>query len=167
MKVVVPFHSFIIFLLLSPAMVAFAQNYYDHLHFYFLECVVGSPNATVVVSVNLHLESSAGGFDNIGVIDNILLQGPQPSSPVIGRAQGLVVYSDLTGLSVTMALNFVHRRGAQRELVGHACSGGTSWEECRTGASVEADSSGLKDGHMATHPLYVGCPLRCTRITFE
>ncbi|KAG6497424.1 dirigent protein 2-like [Zingiber officinale] len=111
MEVVVSFPSFILFLLLSSATVAFSQNYSDHLHFYFLERVAGSPNATAVVSVNLHPESPAGGFGNIGVIDNILLEGPEPSSPVIGRAQGLAVFSDLTGLSITTALNLVFTAG--------------------------------------------------------
>ncbi|XP_042400702.1 dirigent protein 2-like [Zingiber officinale] len=111
MEGVVSFPSFILFLLLSSATVTFAQNYSEHLHFYFLERVAGSPNATSVVSVDLHPESPAGGFGNIGVIDNILLEGPEPSSPAIGRAQGLVVYSDLTGLSVTTALNLVLTAG--------------------------------------------------------
>ncbi|KAG6497421.1 dirigent protein 2-like [Zingiber officinale] len=111
MQVVVSFPSFILFLLLSSAMVGFAQNYSVHLHFYFLERVVGSPNATAVVSVNLHPESPAGGFGDIRVIDNILLEGPEPSSPAIGRAQGLVVYSDLTGLSAMTALDLVFTAG--------------------------------------------------------
>ncbi|XP_042401331.1 dirigent protein 2-like [Zingiber officinale] len=112
MEAVVSFPSFILFLLLSSATVAFSQNYSDHLHFYFLERVAGSPNATGVVSVNLHPESPAGGFGNIEVIDNILLEGPEPSSPIIGRrAQGLAVFSDLTGLSITTALNLVFTAG--------------------------------------------------------
>ncbi|XP_042400590.1 dirigent protein 2-like [Zingiber officinale] len=92
-------------------MVGFAQNYSVHLHFYFLERVAGSPNATGVVSVNLHPESPAGGFGNIGVINNILLEEPEPSSSVIGRAQGLTVFSDLAGLSITTALNLVFTAG--------------------------------------------------------
>ncbi|XP_074586239.1 dirigent protein 2-like [Curcuma longa] len=111
MNVLVSFPSFILFLLLSSAMVAFAQNHSDHLHFYFLERVVGSPNATAAVSVNLHPESPVPSFGNIGVMDDILLEGADPSSPVIGRAQGLVVYSDLTGLSATTAVNLVFTAG--------------------------------------------------------
>lgn len=112
MEVLLSFPSFILFLLLSSATVAFAQRYSDHLHFYFLERVVGSPNATAAVSVNLHPESPVGGFfGNIGVMDDILLEGPEPSSPAIGRAQGLVVYSDLTGSSATTAVNLVFTAG--------------------------------------------------------
>ncbi|XP_074586723.1 dirigent protein 2-like [Curcuma longa] len=111
MKVRVSFASFILFLLLSSAMVAFAHNYSDHLHFYLLERLVGSPNATAAVSVNVHPESPVPGFGNLGVIDNILLEGPEPSSPVIGRAQGLVAYSDLTGLSATTAMSLVFTAG--------------------------------------------------------
>ncbi|KAG6501387.1 hypothetical protein ZIOFF_041266 [Zingiber officinale] len=111
MEAVVSFLSFILFLLLSSAMVGFAHNYSVHLHLYFLERVAGSPNATSVVSVNLHPESPAGGFGNIKVIDSILLEEPEPSSPAIGRLQGLVVYSDLTGPNAMTALNLVFNAG--------------------------------------------------------
>ncbi|XP_074562824.1 dirigent protein 2-like [Curcuma longa] len=111
MKMAVSSPSFFLFLILSFAVVAFAQHHSTHLHFYALERFFGSPNPTVAFSVNLHPESPMEGFGNLGVFDDIILAGLDPNSPVIGRLQGSTANTDLTGHSLTTIINLVFTAG--------------------------------------------------------
>ncbi|XP_074583204.1 dirigent protein 1-like [Curcuma longa] len=82
----------LLLLLLLLAVAAFvatgdAHSKFRHLHLY-------SHNADPAVSVDLHRNNS---FGNILVFDNLLREGPDPSSPAIARPQGMAVISDLTG----------------------------------------------------------------------
>ncbi|URE32736.1 disease resistance response protein 206 [Musa troglodytarum] len=72
-----------------------------HLHFYFHEMYSG-PNATgLVVAVPPALI----------VIDDMLREGPERSSKLIGRAQGLSAQASLDGTALLTAINFVFTEG--------------------------------------------------------
>ncbi|KAG6492591.1 hypothetical protein ZIOFF_047556 [Zingiber officinale] len=111
MKMAVSSPSFLLFIILSLAVVAFPQHRSTHLHFYVLSRFFGSPNPTVTFSVILHLESPMEGFGNLGVFDDIIIAGLDPSSPVIGRVQGSTANTDLTGHSSTSTINLVFTAG--------------------------------------------------------
>ncbi|KAJ4755920.1 Dirigent protein [Rhynchospora pubera] len=80
-----------------------------HLHFYFHEIYSG-PNATAVAVVNPPRNDSA--FGAMGMVDDMLKEGPDPSSKLIGRAQGLTAVPSMeqNGGILTM-LNFVFTDG--------------------------------------------------------
>ncbi|KAM0891780.1 hypothetical protein ACQ4PT_026163 [Festuca glaucescens] len=75
-----------------------------HLRFYVHEVDVGT-NATVVNVASLHRNSSK--FGDVNVFDNMVREGPDPASRLIGRAQGLAVHASLDGRSGLVAINFV------------------------------------------------------------
>ncbi|GJN20530.1 hypothetical protein PR202_gb07921 [Eleusine coracana subsp. coracana] len=83
-----------------------------HLHFYFHELYSGGPNGTTV-----QLAPARGGINNAsffgmaGVVDDMLREGADPSSRLIGRAQGLTVGSSLSDGALTTELNFVFTNG--------------------------------------------------------
>ncbi|XP_074577835.1 dirigent protein 2-like [Curcuma longa] len=110
MKMAVSSPSFLLFLILSSAVIAFAQHHSTHLHFYVLERFYGSPNPTVAFSVILHPESPMEGFGDLGVFDDIILAGLDPSSPIIGQSQGSNANTDFTGHSLTIT-NLVFTAG--------------------------------------------------------
>ncbi|XP_042414710.1 dirigent protein 2-like [Zingiber officinale] len=130
MKMAVSSPSFLLFIILSLAVVAFPQHRSTHLHFYVLSRFFGSPNPTVTFSVILHLESPMEDFGNLGVFDDIIIAGLDPSSPVIGRAQGSTANTDLTGHSSTSTINLVFTageyNGSSLMVLGRVLMGGMS-----------------------------------------
>ncbi|CAL9777054.1 unnamed protein product [Musa acuminata subsp. burmannicoides] len=78
-----------------------------HLHFYFYD-YYGGPNATTITVVSPPGNSS---FGSIGVGDNILREGPESSSKLIGRAQELAVQAGQESTAYLSALNFVFTAG--------------------------------------------------------
>ncbi|KAJ4773246.1 Dirigent protein [Rhynchospora pubera] len=79
-----------------------------HLHFYFHEILSG-PNATVLTVVNPSNNTSLT-FGKIVVVDDLLLEGLDENSKLIGRAQGLVGAVGKDG-SLETLLNFVFTEG--------------------------------------------------------
>nr|CAB3461084.1 unnamed protein product [Digitaria exilis] len=77
-----------------------------HLHFYFHEVDAGTPNATVVNVASLH-SKNASTFGDVNVFDNALREGPDPSSRLIGRAQGLAAHASLDESGGLTAIDFV------------------------------------------------------------
>ncbi|RRT65120.1 hypothetical protein B296_00010816 [Ensete ventricosum] len=71
----------------------------SHLRFYFHETVRG-PDATSIVVASLHKNSST--FGDVHVFDNALRETADPSSKLIGRAQGLATSSSLTDLTLSL-----------------------------------------------------------------
>ncbi|KAJ4762429.1 Dirigent protein [Rhynchospora pubera] len=80
-----------------------------HLHFYFHEILSG-PNATVMTVVNPSNNTNSFTFGAIAVIDDLLLEGQDDNSTLIGRAQGLVGAVGRDG-SLESMLNFVFTKG--------------------------------------------------------
>ncbi|WOL04485.1 hypothetical protein Cni_G13206 [Canna indica] len=112
--------SFLIFFLLFSAceVIARASVHHvgdeklTHLHFYFHEIDAG-PNSTVVMSVDLHKNGTT--FGNIGIFDNTLRTGPEPSSALIGRAQGIGVHSALDDKTGLTTINLVFTAGEYKD----------------------------------------------------
>ncbi|CAK9148434.1 unnamed protein product [Ilex paraguariensis] len=77
-----------------------------HLHFYFHDVVTG-PNATAYrVAQATITNTSATGFGAVVVLDNALTEGPNLSSKLVGRAQGIYALAALNESSLLMVLNF-------------------------------------------------------------
>ncbi|KAF3323790.1 dirigent protein 11-like protein [Carex littledalei] len=79
-----------------------------HLHFYFHEILSG-PDATVMTVVKAP-NTDSFTFGAIAVIDDMLREGQDENSTLIGRAQGLVGAVGMDGSLETM-LNFVFTEG--------------------------------------------------------
>ncbi|TVU30963.1 hypothetical protein EJB05_22622, partial [Eragrostis curvula] len=83
-----------------------------HLHFYFHELYSGGPNGTMAL-----LSPARGGINNssffgmLSALDDMLRQGADPSSRLIGRAQGISVGSSLSDGSLLTMLDFVFTDG--------------------------------------------------------
>ncbi|RRT64920.1 hypothetical protein B296_00015065 [Ensete ventricosum] len=82
-----------------------------HLHFYFHEIYAGANVTTMVVAVPPGTNSSFTTFGALIVIDDMLREGPEPSSKLIGRAQGLVAQASQEGSALLTAFNFVFTEG--------------------------------------------------------
>ncbi|XP_051210237.2 pterocarpan synthase 1-like [Lolium perenne] len=98
-----------VFLLLSSSLLicgpaSAADVDVTHLRFYVHEVEVGT-NATVVNVASPHRNSSK--FGDVNVFDNMVREGPDPTSRLIGRAQGLAVHASVDGRSGLVAINFV------------------------------------------------------------
>lgn len=100
----------LLFLSLTPLLTS-AHKMPVHLHFYMQEKVT-DPNATSIVVAKgpVALPGTPYRFGDITVVDNALTKGPDPTSALIGRAQGLftVMKSDP---SVSWVFNIVFTYG--------------------------------------------------------
>lgn len=55
--------------------------------------------------------SAVSTFGVIVIADNLLTEGPDPSSKEIGRAQGMYASTDMNTVSLTMVFNLVFTEG--------------------------------------------------------
>ncbi|MQM03251.1 hypothetical protein Taro_036024 [Colocasia esculenta] len=77
-----------------------------HLHFFFHDVVTGpSPTATRVVEAAT-TNSSSNGFGAVVMIDDALTERPDPSSKLVGRAQGMYALASRDEVALLMALNY-------------------------------------------------------------
>ncbi|KDP40498.1 hypothetical protein JCGZ_24497 [Jatropha curcas] len=81
-----------------------------HLHFYFHD-IVGGKNATVV-RIAGPPDSGLGNFGNTMMMDDPLTEGPELSSKLIGKAQGLYAMAAQNDLSLLMVVNYAFTDGA-------------------------------------------------------
>ncbi|KAL1804429.1 hypothetical protein ACET3Z_033076 [Daucus carota] len=83
------------------------------LHFFLHEAAApGSANQTAFLVAESNISSTSPTlYGQVSVIDDILREGPEPDSPIVGRAQGLSVSSDLREPTIIMSLNFVFTTG--------------------------------------------------------
>ncbi|KAG6534951.1 hypothetical protein ZIOFF_008865 [Zingiber officinale] len=89
---------------------ASAENYL-HLRFFQHERILGTPNATVVLSVNADNSGLATGFGNIVAYDNALRETTDLRAPIIGHSQGLGIGSDRSGASGFTVFSMVFTGG--------------------------------------------------------
>ncbi|KAF7128194.1 hypothetical protein RHSIM_Rhsim11G0189900 [Rhododendron simsii] len=81
------------------------------LHFYFRDQVSGkNPTAVGVAQAN-NTSQSPTFFGLVRVMDNALTVGPEPNSPIVGRAQGTYTSAGLEEVGLLMTLNFVFTSG--------------------------------------------------------
>ncbi|KAK4432188.1 Dirigent protein 21 [Sesamum alatum] len=83
----------------------------SHLHFYFHDIVSGRHPTAVRVAEAAVTNSSATGFGLVVMIDDPLTLGPNISSKIVGRAQGIYGSADLSNLGLLMVLNFAFTEG--------------------------------------------------------
>ncbi|KAI4984846.1 dirigent protein 22-like [Hordeum vulgare subsp. vulgare] len=100
-------------LLAAAAAPASAAEKETRLRVYWHDVVSGGPNARVVqVAQAPSSNASATGFGTVLVIDDPLTEGPNLTSRLLGRAQGIYVSAGKDSLSLLMAMNFVFVDGA-------------------------------------------------------
>ncbi|KAA8549630.1 hypothetical protein F0562_001352 [Nyssa sinensis] len=80
-----------------------------HFRVYWHDVISGS-NASVV-SVTQPSNKSTTAFGNIRVIDDALTEGPEPSSKLVGRAQGFYAAASQQEIGLLMAMNFAFIEG--------------------------------------------------------
>ena len=81
---------FLLFTLFSSSDSSFLpKERYVHLRFFFHEIESG-PNATIYTVINRNESSPSYTFGDIHVVDSILREGTESTSPLLGRAQGVV-----------------------------------------------------------------------------
>ncbi|XXG65163.1 hypothetical protein AAC387_Pa05g2935 [Persea americana] len=96
--------------LLRPA-TGFGKEKLSHLHFYFHDIVSGrNPTAVRVASAPM-TNNSATGFGAVVMIDNPLTEGPEPTSKLVGRAQGIYALASQETVGLLMAVNFAFMDG--------------------------------------------------------
>jgi len=80
-----------------------------HLHFYFHDIVVGTSPTAVRVAQAPSTSVSLTGFGALVMIDDPLTEEPDPSSRLVGHAQGMYALAsqEEAGLMMTMNLAFV------------------------------------------------------------
>ncbi|KAI3446401.1 hypothetical protein Pfo_003066, partial [Paulownia fortunei] len=83
----------------------------SHLHFYFHDIVSGRNPTAVRVAEAAMTNSSATGFGFVVMMDDPLTLGPNMSSKIVGRAQGIYASADLTNVGLLMVLNFAFIEG--------------------------------------------------------
>ncbi|XP_059643897.1 dirigent protein 23-like [Cornus florida] len=88
-----------------------AKENVTKLHFYFHDIVTGkNPTAIQVAQSNLTAKSPTL-FGLVRMFDNILTEGPEPTSQTVGRAQGFYGSAGLEELSMLMTMNLVFTQG--------------------------------------------------------
>uniref|UniRef100_A0A0D9XJE3 Dirigent protein n=1 Tax=Leersia perrieri TaxID=77586 RepID=A0A0D9XJE3_9ORYZ len=99
-----------------------------HLHFFFHEVFTDGPNGTTATVVP-PARSDGGSFGFVATVDDMLREGADPSSRLIGRAQGVTAGTSLSGDgAITTLLNLVFTedgpyRGSTLQVFGRALLG--------------------------------------------
>ncbi|XP_022851018.1 dirigent protein 22-like [Olea europaea var. sylvestris] len=83
----------------------------SHLHFYFHDIVSGRNPTAVRVASAAMTNTSSSSFGAMFMMDDPLTVGPNMTSKLIGRAQGIYASADLDELGLLMVLNFAFVEG--------------------------------------------------------
>ncbi|KEH15925.1 putative plant disease resistance response protein [Medicago truncatula] len=89
---------------IDPKLFRRRQNV-SHFRFYWHDVVSGD-NATAIEIIPPLPKFNTTNFGEVKVIDNALTSGPQLSSKLVGRAQGIYSYTSQTELNFLMIMNF-------------------------------------------------------------
>ena len=82
-----------------------------HLHFYLHDTLSGNNPTSVPVARAPTTNTSQTLFGLTYVIDDPLTMGPEITSKLVGRAQGMYASASQNGFALSMALNFVFSEG--------------------------------------------------------
>ncbi|OVA00952.1 Plant disease resistance response protein [Macleaya cordata] len=82
----------------------------SHLHFYFHDTVSGK-NPTAVQIAAPTAKKSGSFFGITMIIDDKLTEGPEPTSKIIGRAQGIYAIAAQEEIGLLMNMNLVFMEG--------------------------------------------------------
>ncbi|XP_057849437.2 dirigent protein 23-like [Cryptomeria japonica] len=83
----------------------------SHLQFYFHDKVEGKNVTAVLVASAPTTNTSSTFFGGVVVIDDLLTEGPEPTSKLVGRAQGLYAAAGQEELRLLMAVTYVFQGG--------------------------------------------------------
>lgn len=78
------------------------------LHFFFHDIVSGPAQTTVVV---VPPANTTTYFGQVNIFDDALTERPEPTSKILGRAQGLYGFASQEDFSLLMAMTFVFTSG--------------------------------------------------------
>ncbi|KAF3441190.1 hypothetical protein FNV43_RR16593 [Rhamnella rubrinervis] len=97
---------------LSPEEFRLKSKNLTHLHFYFHDVVSGrNPTAVRVAGTNTTNNNTLTDFGAVVVMDDALTVGPESSSKLIGRAQGIYASASQTEVGFLMVPNYVFFEG--------------------------------------------------------
>ncbi|MQM03053.1 hypothetical protein Taro_035830 [Colocasia esculenta] len=107
------FGLFAFFLLLLSAAVAeddhrfpLGEEKRTHLRFYLHDILGGPEPTTLVVATAKTTSKSPTLFGTVVMADDPLTEGPEPTSKLVGRAQGLYASASKREVALLMAMNF-------------------------------------------------------------
>ncbi|KAJ8631571.1 hypothetical protein MRB53_024894 [Persea americana] len=83
----------------------------SHLHFYFHDTVRGKTPSAVKVADAQMTNQSATFFGKVMMADEPLTEGPEPTSRLLGRAQGIYGYSGQSEITLIMAMAYSFTSG--------------------------------------------------------
>ncbi|KAL5545411.1 hypothetical protein UlMin_005098 [Ulmus minor] len=96
---------------ISPKELGLKQEKLTHIHFYFHDVIRGqNPTAIQILKAKLPNTSSIG-FGFTVMADNPLTVGPEQSSKLVGKAQGLYASASQTEIGLLMVFNLVFTQG--------------------------------------------------------
>ncbi|XP_062017720.1 dirigent protein 22-like [Rosa rugosa] len=95
---------------MDPELFGLKKEKLTHFRLYWHD-VVDGPNPSAVTIVQPPSNSSQTRFGLIRMFDNALTQGPEPSSKLLGRAQGFYGSASQEDISLLMAENFAFVQG--------------------------------------------------------
>ncbi|XP_057848459.1 dirigent protein 23-like [Cryptomeria japonica] len=82
-----------------------------HLQFYFHDRVAGKNVTAVEVASAPSTKTSATVFGKVFVLDDPLTEGPEPTSKLVGKAQGLYASASQEEFHLLMAVTYVFQGG--------------------------------------------------------
>ncbi|OVA06295.1 Plant disease resistance response protein [Macleaya cordata] len=82
------------------------------LHFYMHTSSMTKDPTVVTMAEAPTTKDSPSSFGLLGMTDNILTEGPEPTSTYLGRAQGLLAASSREEWNLVMATGFVFKEGS-------------------------------------------------------
>ncbi|KAI3511965.1 hypothetical protein L1887_19127 [Cichorium endivia] len=96
---------------LSPKSIGLKKQKLSHLHFYFHDILGGNQPTALPVAQSAISNTSFTRFGLMVMIDDALTMGPEPSSKIVGRAQGVYASADLSQIGFLMVMNYVFVEG--------------------------------------------------------
>ncbi|XP_048128315.1 dirigent protein 23-like [Rhodamnia argentea] len=100
-----------------------AERKTTRLHFYFHDTLSGKNPTAVRVAEATMTEKSPTLFGLVNMIDDPLTEGPEPESPLVGRAQGFYASAGLESLGLHMNVNLIfispEYNGSTLSILGH------------------------------------------------
>ncbi|GLJ47915.1 hypothetical protein SUGI_1011670 [Cryptomeria japonica] len=107
----------------AAAKLKVANEKISNLHFYFHDTFSGQNVTAVEVAHAPSTNASATFFGTLIVIDDLLTECPEPTSKLLGRAQGLYAMTSQVDIQLLMAVTFVFQsgefNGSTLAVVGH------------------------------------------------
>ncbi|XP_073013496.1 dirigent protein 21-like [Typha latifolia] len=83
----------------------------SHLHFYWHDIVAGPSPTAIRVAEAPSSNKSAASFGVVVTMDDPMTAGPEPSSKLLGRAQGLYAFVGKDKLALLVAMNLAFMDG--------------------------------------------------------